>query len=553
MTIYELIKDQQHRERLKEILQIFFEEEFGYLISKIKLHTHLPFYRRIKARVARERAIEPALRLRQAFERLGPTFIKFGQLLSLRPDLLPPEYIDEFEKMQDHVRPFSHITAKKIIENELGKPINKIFSYFPEKPIASASIAQVYRAKIGKNEVAVKVQRPEIGKIIRNDIEIMYKLADLLEYHVPVLKDFHLKGIVHEFEKWTIKELNFRIEALYAKRIAQNFKNSKVVKIPQIYTDFSTSKVLVMEFIDGIPLHNIEEIKKKKINLKKVIRNGYFIILKQVFVDGFFHADPHPGNILVLPDGRIGLIDFGILGHFDRKLKRCALDLFQTFVNNDPDKAIAVLLRMNPTADIDRKALSDDVRDIFEQLLSTPADDLQIGLLIKETLSKANKHHLNIPADFVLYGKTVIIVEGIAIRYQPDFNFFNETQTILKKLLNREYLTREIIDRTKSKFSEYKELIELFPETANEIMEKARRFKLNIDVEDADVRSLTAELERSSGNVALGFMTAALIIASGLIIQTDKPALISILGFVISGVLGMWLIKRTIFFKLKNK
>jgi ubiquinone biosynthesis protein len=553
MTLYELFKDHQHRKRIKEIVHVFFEEEFGYLISKIKLHYHLPFHKRIQARIFKEKLTEPAIRTRQAFEKLGPTFVKFGQLLSLRPDLVPPEFIGEFEKMQDKVPTFPFSIAKKIIETRLKKPLNEIFSSFDQKPIASASIAQVYKAKIGKQTVAVKVQRPNIREIMENDIGIMYKIADLLEDHIPELKDYGLKEVVHEFEKWTLKELNFNIEAMYARKIADNFKGSKVLKVPKIYDDLTDSQVLVMEFLDGIPLHDIEKLKKKKIDLKKVIRNCYFIALKQVFIDGFFHADPHPGNILVLNDGKIGLIDFGILGHFDKQLKRNALDLLRAFVDNNTDKVIKILLKMNPQGDLDEKAFHADVRDIFEQIKSTAIDDLRIGSLIKETLTKAYEHHIKIPPDFVLYGKTLAIVEGIALRYNPGFNFTKETKSTLTQLLDYKFFAREIADRTKVKVDQYAELMEAFPETAKEILEKVKRFKLGIDIDDDDLKRFTLEMERSSGNIALGFIIAALIVGSAMIMQVNRWSYVYTSGFVVAGLLGLWLVHRTVLVKIWKK
>ncbi|MBS3123996.1 AarF/ABC1/UbiB kinase family protein [Candidatus Woesearchaeota archaeon] len=550
MTIYELFKKHKHRQRIVDITRVFFEEEFGYLVTQTKLHRHLPFQKKIKAYVAKEKLTNPEVRLRRVFERLGPTFLKFGQLLSLRPDLVPPEYITEFEKMQDHVPPISFKEVKRIIEEELKKPLDKVFSSFETTPLASASIGQVHKAKIGNQFVAVKVQRPGIKEIIEEDIELMYLIAELVEKEVPKLRDYRLKTIIHEFEKWTLKELNFNIEAYYAKKIAKNFQNSRILKVPKIYDEYTTNKVLVMEFIEGIPLHNIEKIKKAKINLHKVIHNGYYVILKQVFVDGFFHADPHPGNILVLKDGKIGLIDFGILGHFDKKLKKYALDIFNTFIHNDPDKAVDVLLQMNPTSDVDKDELRQDVRDIFEQLSTTSIEDLEIGPLIRETLAAANKHHMEIPADFVLYGKTVSIIEGIALRYMPNFNFFNETKTILKELIDYKFLANEFVDRTKDKVSDITELVSTFPETAKEILDKMRRFKFDIDIEDKDVRQLSQELERSSGNIAMGMIIAALIIGSSLIMQAAGSRWLYYGGFVLSGLLGMWLIHRTLLVRI---
>jgi len=553
MTIYEILKNHAHRKRLREIVKILFEEQLFEIISKVKLRKHLSINYRIKSYAHKSKTIsDTPKKVRLAFERLGPTFVKFGQLLSLRPDLIPPEYIEEFEKMQDCVPKFPFSEAKKIIETELGKPIEKIFTSFDKKPIASASIAQVYKAKIGKDVLAVKVQRPNIQSIIEEDIELLYKIAELLEEHIPALLPYNIKGIVHEFEKWTIKELNFNIEAHYAKKIAENFKDSTALKIPKIYDALSTTKVLVMEFIDGVPLHDLHKLKNKKINFNKVLHNGYYIALKQVFVDGFFHADPHPGNILILNDGRIGLIDFGILGHFDKKLKRYALNLFRTFIQNDPEAAANVIINMNPKSTIDEEHFKSDIRDIFEQLHTSTLEELQIGPLIKEVIIAAHKHHIEIPTDFVLYGKTISIIEGIALRYAPNFNFVGESRKILKELLNFDYFTKEFVDQAKDKFSEIRELVENFPQTAKEILEKAKKFEFSVNINDSAMKNLTLEIERSSGNIASGFMIAALFIASALVMQSGQLKWLYTLGFIISGILGLWLINRTVFVKIKE-
>ncbi len=549
MSLYQFFKKQQHRERLKEIVHVFFEEEFGFFISKIKLHGHLPFHKRIKTKIAKEKAIDHQIRLRQAFEKLGPTFIKLGQLLSLRSDLVPPEFITEFEKMQDKVAPFPFKEAKKIIEKELKKPLDKVFTFFPEKPVASASISQVYKAKIGKKVVAVKVQRPGVENQIKEDTEIMYEIVRLMENHLPEFKLYALRDLVREFEKWTIKELNFKIEAHYAEKIAENFADSKILKIPKIYSELTTNKVLVMEFLEGIPLHDVKRIKKKKLNIRKVIKNGYFIMLKQVFIDGFFHADPHPGNILVLKDGKIGMVDFGILGHFDKKLRRYALDLFYSFVNNDHEEAVNIILRMNPDNDVNKEEFTEDVRDIFEQFYCASQSDMLVGHFIRETLTNAYKHRLRIPTDFVLYGKALATIEGLGLRYLPNFSFYNETKIILKKLLNYKFFANEAYDKTRSKLVDYGELIENLPKNFNAILKKAKDFRMTIDVEDNDIKKLNLELEHSSGNLSLGFIIAALIVASALIMMTDRSAYYYGTGFSIAGVMGLWLIKRTIFKK----
>jgi ubiquinone biosynthesis protein len=551
MTLYDLLKNHQHRKRLKEILFVFSEEGFGLAISKVKLKKHLPLTKRLRLRSDIEKKFPPEVRLRRAFEKLGPTFIKFGQLLSLRPDLIPKKYVQEFEKMQDKVPSFSFTEARKIIETELGKQISKIFTTFPPKPVASASIAQVYKAKLGKKDVAVKVQRPNVNNIIKTDIEIMYKIAELLESHIPELSNYHLRGIIHEFERWTIKELNFKVEAHYAQKMGQNNKDRKTIKIPEIYSKLTTEKILVMEFIEGIPLHNIKELKKNKIKLDQVFKDGFDTFIKHFFVDGLFHGDPHPGNILILKDGRIGLVDFGIVGHLDKKLKNQTTDILRAILNNDYQAASKAVLKMSSTARVDKNAFEQDMEEIFEQMDYSSTEDIKLGQLLNDLISLINKHHLKVPLEFVIFEKGLITVEGLALKYRPNFNMVKETKESFKKIFDSKYLVKQALTQASDKVSEYKELVGGFPETAAEILDSAKKFKLSIDIEDADIKGLTSEIEKSSGNMALGIIIAAIIMASALLVQAKTSPYFYISGFVLAAIFGIWLIKRTIFFKIK--
>lgn len=553
MTLYQLLKNHQHRKRLEEIVRVFASQGFGYLISKVKLSSHLPFTQRLRVRIAQEQQTSAPVRLRLAFEQLGPTFIKFGQLLSLRPDLIPADYVTEFEKMQDNVAVTPFPKMKKVLEQELAQPIEKIFSSFEQKPIASASMAQVYKAKMGNKIVAVKVQRPGIKDTIKTDIELMDKIADLIELHIPELRKCHLPGLVHEFERWTIKELNFKIEAHYNERIAANNKRNATVKIPEIYPQYSTERVMVMEFLEGIPLHDIQLLQKKGINIRTVVKNGFDVFLKQVFIDGLFHADPHPGNILVLKGGRIGLVDFGIVGQFDKKLKQQTLDLFRAIMSSDYESAAIILMRMSSTASIDKEVLTADLKEVFEQFHYAPIKDLKVSPILNNILSTINKHQLKVPIEFVLFEKTLITLEGVALKYQPNLNLFTEARTTLDKFLDHTYSVQQIFHKTSRKISEYKELADIFPETALELLQKAKQFKLNINVEDREVRDMTSEIERSSGNVSLGVIIAALIVASALMMQTDVSAYVYSIGFMLAGILALWLIRRTVFVKTKSR
>src|SRR3989338_1098534 len=452
--------------------------------------------------------------------------------------------------MQDKVPVFPLEEAKQIVEQELGKPVEKIFSSFSSLPLASASISQVYTAKLKGKTVAVKVQRPGIKETLNTDIELMYKLVQLLEQHIPELKQYHLKGIINEFEHWTVKELNFRIEAHYAQQMAKNSRGLKKVKIPEIYPELSTERVLTMEFIDGIPLHDIEKLRKQKINLKAVFRNGYEVFIRHFFIDGLFHADPHPGNILILKDGRIALIDFGIIGQFDQRLKENTLEIFRSIINNDYETAAEVLLSMSLDPGLNREAFAADLKYAFEQLQYTSVQEVQLSPFLHDLMDIINKHHLQIPVEFVLFEKTLMTIEGIALKYQPEFNLVKETKSSLQKLLDHRYAAKHLLQKTKRRVSEYAELAEKFPQTALEIMERAKRFKFNIEIEDKELKDLTSEIERSSGNLALGVIVAGLIVSSALMIQTSIPIYFYVAGFIVAGLLTLWLVHRTIFIEI---
>jgi len=338
--VFKLVKEVRDINRFREIITVVFEEGFDFLLQKIRLKHKIPVTKRLKTRLEQKNKYSIEKRLRLTLERLGPTFIKFGQVLSVRPDLIPKSYIKELEKLQDEVPSFSYDIVKEMIKKEFGKDVNKLFSSFEVKPIASASISQVHKAVLKDGSVvAVKIQRPDAKKIMDSDIEIMLYAAKLLEKHIPNIRKFNPVKIIQEFSNWTEKELDFKREAINAKRFARNFSGDDKIKIPKIYDNFITSKILVMEFIDGIELHNIQEIKRKKINFKPLLEKGFESILTQVFVHGFFHADPHPGNLIITKDKKIAFVDFGIVGYFDEYLKNKSIDLFFGVIENDTQKS----------------------------------------------------------------------------------------------------------------------------------------------------------------------------------------------------------------------
>jgi ubiquinone biosynthesis protein len=546
--------------RLRKILLVFFEEGFGYLIEKTGLMSHLPFTKRFAKKF---NIVEhPSVHLRRAFEKLGPTFVKFGQLLSLRPDLVPKEYILEFEKMQDRVPCFAYSDVEKLIKKELGKPISQIFKSFDRKPVAAASLGQVHKAKLRNGKVvAVKVQRPDIKKIIDTDIDMMHHIADLLHKHVRELSDYNLVEVVREFERYTHDELNYRIEALNAKNLKKNFEKVDDVYIPNIYSEFTTEKVIVMDFVDGIQINEVEKIKRLKGGYVKVVDRVYSHVITMIFEHGFFHADPHPANILITRDNKIAFIDFGIVGRFDENLRNKSLDIFMSIANGDVDKLVRTFLSLGVVEEksFDIISFKRDINVLVGNLQYSSLKDIEVSIILEQMMDLALKYKIKLPLDFVLFGKTVITLEGIGLRYNPDFKLIEQTKPLLTKIVRKKFYPQNIKKSVMKTASTYKELLSILPESTLEILQKLRKGELSIDLEDTDIKNLTAEMEHSTGNLSIGMIIAALIVGSALVMQIDTKfkyadmPVISLIGFIIAGILTIWLLHETLFSKIINK
>ena len=364
---------------------MLFDEGFDFVLEKINLKKHAPIAERIKSKLKKPEKTRNEIRLRRVLEKLGPTFIKFGQVLSVRPDLIPKEYCKELEKLQDDVPPMPWIEVRRIVEKEFGMPIDRIFRKFETNPIASASISQVHKAVLKNNDiVAVKVQRPNAKKTMETDIDIMIYIASLLEKGMENIRKYKPVKVVEEFRTWTEKELDFRLEARNAKKFYENFRNSRHVKIPKVYSEFTTDKVLTLEYIDGIELNDFERIRKNNVNFKRMIGIGLEALLEQVFVHGIFHADPHPGNILIVDNDMVAFVDFGIVGFFDERLKQKCIDLVAGIVNQDEELILETLtsLGMSDTGNYDE--LRSDISSIISPLKGASLKDIKLSKVLEE-------------------------------------------------------------------------------------------------------------------------------------------------------------------------
>jgi ubiquinone biosynthesis protein len=542
-----LIKEVRDVGRFNHILGVLFEEGFDFILEKIKLKHKIPIASRIKSKISNAKREEHHVVLRKTLEKLGPTFIKLGQILSVRPDLVPKEYIKELEKLQDDVEPFPYEEASRIIKEEFGKSPEHLFLHFEKKPIASASISQVHKAVLKTGEtVAVKVQRPDIKRIMETDLDIMFYFAHLLENHIEGMKHYRPIEIIDEFKQWTEKELDFRIEARNAKRFRQNFEGSKTVYIPKIYDNLSSSRVLTLEFIDGVELHKLGKSKKHGYDFNQVMQNGFDSIMTQVFVHGIFHGDPHPGNIIVRKDNSIALIDFGIVGYFDENLKNKLMDLLYATVEQDSGAVLEALIELGMSSEeINREELKADIDYIIDPLKNSSIKEVKLSRAIEDVLDLSLKHKMKMPTSFVLFGKTIVTLEGIALEYDPSFKLVDSAKPFMEKIMLKRMNPLNVVKRLAGNFRMYNRFLETLPQKAERALDRIEKGSIKIDVEDTDIKKLAIEMDRSSNRISYGLLTAAFLVTSALLVSVEVGPhilgvpILSFVSFILACVIGI--------------
>ncbi|MBD3164855.1 hypothetical protein GF323_06680 [Candidatus Woesearchaeota archaeon] len=520
--------------RFKEIIQVLFEEGFHILLENAKLSKFVP----IKKKIARKKQkIPPEVRLRKTLERLGPTFVKLGQILSVRPDLVPKNYMQELENLQDNVEPFSYAEAKRTIEKGTGKKLEQIFSKFSKKPEASASIAQVHKAYLKTGEkVAVKVRRPGIVETVKKDIEIMHFIASLIEKHISAVAKYHPKAIVEEFSEWTQKEIYLRVETENIQRFYDNFRKSRTTKIPKVYEKYCNEDIIVMEFLEGVELHKLKGKKSEDIDIRKTLQNGFYSILEQVFIHGLFHADPHASNIFALKSNKVGFVDFGIVGYFDDYMKDMVTDIFIGIMEGNSENVVEKLLDLGNTEEIDMLAFRKNVNEVIFPLQKGRLKDIKISSVMEEVLDIAFRFGIKIPREFVLFGKSIVTIEGIGLMYYPDFRLHEMAQPFLEKIIAERYQPKNVLKKGILGLFGAKKTMGKIPSRLARVLEKLEKGKIKIEMRDTDIQKLSLELDKSSNRLTYGMIIAALLISGSLTINVGEEIflglpLISALSF----------------------
>ncbi len=542
----------RHLARYRQILTVFFKYGFGDLIELLKIEQYIEIGLQLISKNRRNRLekLSRAERVRMACEELGPTYIKFGQILSTRPDLVPVDFIKELSKLQDSVpsSPFSEVS--RIIESELGAPPEAIFDYFEKTPIASASIGQVYKATLKDGEaVAVKVQRPGIRKIIEVDLEIMLHLATLMERHVEEMSLHQPVKIVEEFARTLEKEIDYTTEATNMERIAHNFLNDLTIYVPKVFRETTTESILTTEFVEGIKVSEIDRLEKAGLDRKLITVRGADIVLKQIIKHGFFHADPHPGNIFVLPNNVICLLDFGMTGSVDRRTREDFIDLAESVVNRNESRATQVLLKLTYwEEDPDIRLLEKDVADFMGQHLYKPLKDIKIGKLLNNLLEMAFQHRLRIAPDIFLMLKAFSAIEGVGLMLDPEFDMIKQAAPFIKEVklarLSPQRITGDIFRLAIELF----QFVENFPKDILSITRLIKQQKLSLNLEYKGLDKMLSTYDQISNRISFSIIIAALIIGSAIVIMAKVPplfyniSLIGIVGFLAAAIMGIWLL-----------
>lgn len=538
--------------RYRQILAVLIKYGFENIVEMLKIDQYIEIGLQLftRHRGGREEKLSRAERIRMAIEELGPTYIKLGQILSGRPDLVPMDFLEELAKLQDKVPSFSVAEVRRIVYQETGQSVDDLFADFDPAPLASASIGQVHRARLSGGEaVAVKIQRPGIRKIIEVDLEIMLHLATLAERHIEELAHHRPVKIVEEFARTIEKELDYTLEAASMERVARAFFHDPTLYIPKVYTDLTTRRVLTTEFVDGIKVSLTEALDTAGYDRKRITRHGADILLTQVFEHGFFHADPHPGNLFVLPGNVIGMIDFGMMGTVDRSTRELFVDLVDAVVHRDEARAARLLLKlMLWDEEPDLRLLTKDVSDFMGEHLYKPIKDIQLGRVLSKILETTSAHRLRIPPEIFLMMKTLSTVEGVGMLLDPDFDMVANAAPFIRRVKLARFSPGRISGDAIRLAGQYMDFAQEFPRDLLEITRNIRKKKFTFMLELKSMENMLSTHDQISNRISFSIIIAALIIGSALIVISKTPplvygiSLIGIIGFVTAAILGIWLL-----------
>ncbi len=529
---------------------MFARNGFQDVAQKIRLHSFVSSWGAPKD----TSHLTTAQRVRISFEELGPTFIKLGQLLASRPDVIPVDYIAEFRKLQDQIPAIPFEEIEKILDDQFPGGYKKIFKEFSEEAIGSASIAQVHRAILmDGTAVVVKIQKPGVQEIIEDDIRIMHLVAGLCEDYIPESKIFNPSGMVNEFSRSISLETNFVVEANNIKRFQENFAGDPHIKIPTIYLEHSGPRVLVMEELFGTPMSKTDVFLSEGVDRDALMKVGLRAYFSMVFRDGLFHGDLHAGNIFILEGNRVGFIDFGMVGRVSRKTQTSIASMFMALVAEDYDRLAYEYIELAPFNNrTERQALAQDLRSILSPFFGLTLKNVNMGKLLLESSRVAAKHHVVLPSELMMFFKSMVSIEGLARMVREDFDMLPFVKESAKELLKTKVSTTELFSDATFQMKEWTSLLESIPKEIKNHLRKINHPDYRETVEIHQLRDMESTIYQSARLVFIGLVISALTISGAMTFETANTEMLY--GFPIIS-LSMFVLAALLFvrFFLKNK
>ncbi|MGY6629773.1 MAG: ABC1 kinase family protein [Wenzhouxiangella sp.] len=549
MMLWQALNAARDLGRVQDIAAVLIRYGFGDVVQRIGMSNALEKAGKVLHwRKAEELArLKPPERLRRVMEELGPTFVKLGQVLATRVDLFGPEWLEEFSRLQDHAGsvPWEKIEAQ--LREDLGQPPMEVFDWIDTEPLAAASLGQVHRARLPDGqEVILKVRRPGIRPVVEADLRLLNRLAEIVESEAPELKDYKPRALVKQFGQSLRRELDFAAECRNAERIAGDLEPDSGIVVPGIHWEWTGERLNVQDYIDGIAGRRYDAVIEAGLDPHLIAQRGTRAILKMILEQGFFHADPHPGNIKYLPDNQIALLDFGMVGRLSTDRRHEVAELLHGLVSRDSDGVARILLGWSTDSRAENEDLEQDVADFIDAYHGVPLDQLDMSAMIGDITGVLRRHHLVLPPDLVLMFKAFVTLEGMGRSLDPDFDMASEAAPVVEAVLRRHYSPTNMARRVQKNLVETLKILGNLPDDLSRLLRAARRGRIEVHVDVNSLKDVTARLDKAVSRLTLGIVTAALIIGSAIAMNVDPTdtgvPVLGLLGFIGAALGGVWLL-----------
>ena len=488
-------------------------------------------------------------RVRRVLEDLGPTFVKLGEVMATRVDVFNPEWIEEFSRLQEKAPPVEWNEIHAQLTEDLGQPPEEVFVELEREPLAAASLAQVHRARLSDgSQVVLKVRRPGIRSTIEADLRLLKRLADIVESEAPEMRQYRPGELVEQFARSLHRELDFAAECRNAERIAAQLDPDSGIVVPEVFWEYNGERLNVQRLIVGIAGNDIAGLETAGLDRHHIARRGTRASLSMILEHGFFHADPHPGNIKFLPDDHIALLDFGMVGRLSQARRHEVAELLHGLVSRDPDLVTRILLDWSSGADTDADRMQEDVVDFIEQYHGVALEHLDMSAMIGDMTSVLRRHQLILPADLVLMLKAFITLEGMGRSLDPEFDMASEAAPIVEDVLKRHYSPSRIAERLQKSLVDTLRIVGALPEDLSRLLRMARRGRIEVHIDINSLKEVTARLDKAVSRLTLGIVTSALIIGSAIALnvqhdpESSGPPLLGTIGFIGATLGGIWLL-----------